>query len=470
MVWGIAGGGQRHLFLVDAHEQAAAPALVELPIDPGLILTRSASGSSGQLFALSHGIGPAGTWTEVSGFDPVAPGGASGPAWTHSMGAGGSAPELACDDGGYLVVAAQYLPASAAVAVDVLVGATGAVYASAALPAAGLDGLVVSADGRRIAVAAGLDHYVLDRDCQTLLHLVRPVTTKAIALSPQGEHLAVGAFGQLEVYAEGAVGWSLETLHPAHPDPAEAGGWVPTQVALGLDGEALAVAWWKSASGLEAAFEIWSGPVRERRLALPEGAGSLQNLPVGAAITRSGSRAAFGVWGNGVDPELWLLDRDDPQKDQAWDLPGSVRSVALDGTGTRVLVGHGDAHANTFTSTGAVRLYDTGERDIQQLGGAVLGGVLPLAAKNDQASLVLFLVGALAPPAVVPGVPGSLLLDRASLTVVPVGADATGRADAAVAIPGGSAWLGASFAVQAAYRTQGGTVLGSGVARAFVLE
>ena len=103
----------------------------------------------------------------------------------------------------------------------------------------------------------------------------------------------------------------------------------------------------------------------------------MQGYPEVVLITPDGRRAAFGTWGTGdPQPEVLLVDALTGAVVLERDLPGSVRALALDETGTRVAVGMKHTHANQFSATGEVRLYDTGERDLQVVGHPAAGGAL----------------------------------------------------------------------------------------------
>lgn len=300
------------------------------------------------------------------------------------------------------------------------------------------------------------------------MHAALSSSTRALALARDGSTLAVGRVGALDVWRDGPGGWNQQPSLPAHPSQAQSPNWLPVRVALDAEGDSLAVGWWNHASGFEAAFEIWQGNVRRRRLAQSDPGLGLQNLPSFVSIASGGGRAAFGCWGNGIDPEAWLLDRDDPARDYPMDLPGSARSAQLDASGSRILVAHRDAHENGFGSTGAVRLYDTGERRLQQIGSAQPGGNLDLIASRPGASLALFLIGEPAPPLAILGVNGRLLLERSSLAVQIAPVDADGQAQLSLPLPLNSAWVGSSIGAQAAFRHAGQTELLEVLARPFV--
>jgi hypothetical protein len=194
-------------------------------------------------------------------------------------------------------------------------------------------------------------------------------------------------------------------------------------------------------------------------------------LPAVVCVTPDGRRAAFGCWGDATNkPEIVLVDRDIALPVMQIDLPGSVLALALDATGTQIAVGMKDAHANQFATTGAVRLYDTGERDLQALSAPHPGTTLELAAKHSGASICLFLEGPLSSvPLHIAGTSGSLWLVRDGLRVTPKPADATGRADLSLPLGASSILIGIQRHFQAAFRVDGTLVFGQNLVDALIL-
>ncbi len=191
------------------------------------------------------------------------------------------------------------------------------------------------------------------------------------------------------------------------------------------------------------------------------GSTGLQNLPRHAVITADGSRAAFGTWGNGVDPEVLLLDAGSSVPVAAFQLPGSVTGLDLDAAGRRIAVAHKDVHATAFGLTGSVRLLDTGEGDLRQRDPLAVGDAALFSTQHPSATIALLLVGTRVDPVALPGIQGLLHLDRLTLTALPALVGATGWADHAVPLPGDPALIGTSLGFQAAFRTPAGTVLGA---------
>jgi hypothetical protein len=133
-------------------------------------------------------------------------------------------------------------------------------------------------------------------------------------------------------------------------------------------GESLALGWWNAGTGVDVRFELRSGPTHaiafaHEQLGTP---GGLQNLPSAAIVTPDGTRAAFGCWGRlDENPEVLLVDHAQGAAILSLDLPGSVRGLALDRSGTRVAVAFKETHANAVGFAGSIQLHDTGERDLQ---------------------------------------------------------------------------------------------------------
>ncbi|MFT7679223.1 MAG: hypothetical protein ACI8QC_003223 [Planctomycetota bacterium] len=477
LVFGTAKGQNGHRFLLDAHDQGAADVRREVDLPAGTLQSRTLGAQNGNLFSMTQVETQNGAQrtTEVSLFQPesLAPGQPMVPTWTHSMGLlSTGVARIVADGEGNLVACALYLPAAGNVVVDVLVASTGALYSRSFHQGVTLDEFVMSADGRRLALTSGPDLFVLDRSGAVLFHENRGVATAALALSGDGLTMAAGRPGALEVYTEDFGFWSLAAQLPAHPQSNQSGDWMPTQVALSHNGATLAMGLWKFTNGYDAAFEIWQAKTQTRtqRLLQASAGNGLQNLPSAISMTANGKRVAFGTWGNGVDPELLLMDRTQGAPVLEVDLPGSVRGLDLDATGTRVVLSHKDTHNNVLSNTGGVRLYDTGERQLQQLGVAELGGNLHLAAKRQNSLISMFLVGTESAPVQVGGVLGKLLLDRSTLTIQLVPSDANGRADLDINVPQDPAWVGTPFAVQAAFRLPHRTALSKHLARPLLLD
>jgi len=394
---------------------------------------------------------------EVTRHNPVqaARGAAFVPVWTHELDVRINAPaRIVCDAAGEIVVAAAFDDQSGNVRIDRLVGATGALVARRDLPASGLTRLALSADGRRVAIAAGLALWILDEQGQILTQRSLASATHVLAFSADGRALAIGGTGRVDLLREISPSvWSVAKSFLGAAQELAAVG------ALGSDAGALAIGWWDFTTGTSARLELWdvAAEVRTASYTLAGTPISTQNLPSACVLSSDGQRAAFGLWGDGANAEVLLLEAGRPLPVVAFDLPGSVRALDLDESGTRIAVAHKSVHNSQWGATGAVRLLDTGERALELLTTPTFGGTLAVATRRPGASLALILLGRPAHPGYeLPGVEGRLLLDRASLRVMPVITDASGRADLNLPLPATPALLGVKISVQAAYRVTGG--------------
>ncbi len=368
------------------------------------------------------------------------------------------AARIACDANGASAWIAAFDDTAQRVRLERVDGATGALQFARELDALALGELVVAADGSRAALAAGLDVFVIDAQGNTLHHAVLTATTTALALAGDGRALVHGAPGMLRVLRDDGVGYASQPALLANA------GEIATRAALDGDGSTLAVAWWSANTGTSWRFEVsdLAHMIRLEERAFVGVQGGLQDLPTAVAITPDGARVAFACWGtNSSTPEAGIWDRASATYVLEADLPGSAFALALDSTGTRALVAAKSTHANVLSSTGSVRLLDTGERDLQVIEAPLAGGVLHLTARAAGASAVLFLAGDPAPtPFRVPGTLGQMRLRRVGLGVARISADATGRADWTTAIPAAPALVGTVKSFQAAFRSAGGTTLG----------
>ena len=408
--------------------------------------------------------------TEVTRHDAIsaASGGAFAPRWFHDMLAHTNGPARLCaDEAGATVVAGIWRDWDSSVQLDFLDADDGLLLSRVIVPGAALNALCMSADGSRVALTAGLDLYVFDGDGQELFHRVLSDATQALSLDETGSKVVVGGRAQLAVFASDGTGDYALAGSLNQPVSQYA-----LRAAISADGSTLAVAWWNGTSGVDVAFEVWSYPRLERlrRYAFAGNAGGLQNLPVAVKLSASGQRALFASWGNDAnDPEVLLIDRDQAAPVLEIQLPGSPRCVDLDSTGTRVVVGHKDTHANQASTTGAIRLYDTGERELQLLETPEVGGDLRLTARHPSQGNVFFLFGTRAAPTVI-GNAGTLFLDRQTLNIFVRTSDNQGRADFEQSIPNDSTLVGFTSSVQVAFRLQGLLELGATVLDPLILN
>ena len=459
LVWGAPAVGTPHLALLSSQD---GPLVAPLFEDFGALgaaappLVRG-SADAARLYSLLQlpDPDPAHRKTLVSRHDALAAAGGSGfaPVWTHDpgfQGPGAGHLELA-EDGGRLVVAGYDL-GSGETWIDWLDAHTGALAARVRLATPFLRNLSVSADGKRVALTAEQELLLVDPLGGILHREALPAATNALALAADGRSLLVGGYDRLRVLRETGGAWLLAAEHAGAP------GEVAVRAAISAGGETHAVAWWEATQGVAVRLEVFDGPSGSRLFEHAQGGpvGGPQNLPQDLAITPDGERVALGLWGAGdPQPEVLLFERWGGAPVLAADLPGSVMDLALDPGGTRVAVAAKGVHAGTLGGLGDLRLYDTGERELQVVGQPALGTQLQLAARRAGAEAVYFLLGApAAAPTSVPGVGGSLLIDRSRrMRVFARPADPAGRADLLLQLPAHGALLGTPFAVQAAFRT-----------------
>ena len=404
--------------------------------------------------------------TLLTRHDALAAGGGSPfeAVWTHSLDflANGGA-LLGVDALGERAALAAVNDGAGVVRVELVDTLTGAVLFSTDLVGTGLEALTLSADGTRLAVGVGARVVVLNGQGAPLHDEVLGGTVGDLAFDHDGSRLVVGSVGALQIYDEVGGGYVPDAVHLGDSDE------LASQVAIDADGGTYACAWWRFRDPDALRYEVYDGAVHGllNQLSQFGQAGGLQNAPAGLAMTPDGERIVFAAWGKGDGaPEVVLFQRGQAAPVLEVDLPGSALGVDLDSRGRRVAVVTKNLHANQVGSTGEVRLYDTGERDLELLEPARLGGELRAASLLPGAQTALFLVGSRAVvPSPVGGASGLLALDREQrLRIFPAQPDAAGRADLSLAIPALPALAGVPYALQVANRVGGSWVLSSSVA------
>lgn len=460
LVWAApAGAFPRLLLLASSATDGAAPLLFEDDSvrDASGPIHVAAGDEASELFALAQydDLPGVARRSVVTRHDAIAAATGSGftPRWSRELAEGGNGGAyLAASADGAVLVAACFDAGAARVWVERIDPATGAPQASAGFSTLALRNLVVSADGTRIVLLGGQEARVLDGNLATL-HLEPLVGAgAALAISADGTRLAVGEPTRVRLLREVGGIWStLLSLDGAT-------GEVATAAALSDDGGVLAVAWWNSRDMVSVRCEIRDvtlGTSRGTWSQTGVGAG-VQNYPEALVLSPDGARCAVGTWGLGdAAAEVVLLDVAPGAAATPLleiDLAGSAHALALDATGTRLAVAAKDAHANHFATSGTVRLFDTGERDLQLITAARVGGDLEVVSRHPGAVLTLFVLGdPLAAPLHLPPLVGELGVDPAApwwLWSVP--ADAIGEARLTLAVPPDSAFAGLRPGLQSA--------------------
>ena len=418
--------------------------------------------SADELFALAQydTTTPPLRRTVVTRHDAVASAGGAAfvPLWSTELGRlGNGGAMLAATPTGDTLVAACFAAGSSVVRVERLDPRNGVPLAVAEFFGLALRGLAIAADGERLVVLVGTEALVLDRDLVVLHGMPLASAGAGVSLAASGRRIAVTDGSELLVLEESGGTWTSRVL--SRGGPAE----LAVQTALSTDGAVLAVTWWNAANGTDVRCEILDGTTGGVLGGWSQTGttGGLQNFPSALALTPDGRRVALGLWGTGDGrPEVVLLEVGKSSPVLEADLPGSVEALALDPGGTRIAVGMKDAHANHFATTGAVRLYDTGERDLQLTAVPRLGGRLELGHGGSPAGTVVFAVGTpRAAPLSVPFLGGELWLDTAHpLLLFAVAPDPLGRAWWALDVPADAALAGLEVVVQAVVLPAGGGV------------
>lgn len=458
-VWVAAPSGNRHVELL-----ALPGSGLQTPVqrDDGFATSVGAFGAcagsgTSAFFSLAQFPAPDDLHrsTRCARRDPVLLQGQGAEAWSHDAGfVTNGAARIACDGRGARVALAVWDSNTQEVQLELLAGASGAVLASARFAALALDELALCADGTRLALAAGLDLWILDEQLAALEHVSLATSTRALSLSGDGALCAFGGSGELRLLeALPAGGYGLRWSLPA------AAGELLARTALSRDGRSLALGWWNAQNGTAVRLELRDGAAGALlwQKVQPGIAGGLQNLPAAVAASDDGERAAFGLWGDGsAEPELLLVARAGGAPLLVADLPGSVQGLALDPRGERIAVAYKEVHANQGGALGSVALYDTGERDLVLRSRAAIGGTLELSAERAGSGTVYFLEGPRNPgPQFFLGTQGALWLRRNAISVHAATAGRDGRADFSAPIPADPLLIGSQRHFQSAWRAGG---------------
>jgi len=464
LVWHAAAGVNPRVALFDSSPFSTQLAPRMSDPRPGVlgVLSVTAGADETELYSLAQypGGSAASRWNQISRYD-LSSAHPDAPVWTRVLSAPGNGiARLAVARNAPELLAAAYDQTAQRIDLHWLSGADGSITRSWSDAAPTLRQVAASGDLSRVVFVVGAQARVVSSSGQLVHVELLSGATNALALSADGQTIAVGSGGRVRLLESSAGGWTLAREFTA--GAAE----IPTRVALSDDGETLAIGWWDGVETQRVRFQLWrtaaNAPSYER--VLDSGVSTLQNFPEVVAVTPDGRRAAFGAWGtDDSDPEALLVDRDSGVEKLALDLGGSVRSLALDASGTRLAIGFKHVHANLIGATGELRTFDTGEREIQIVEPVRPNGVLHAAAQRAGAKRVFFVLGPIA------GVPtpfgtalGSLRIERSSAHLFARRADAAGRAD--LVLPVSYPWTGGELSLQAYFRGAGVAAFSDAVA------
>lgn len=372
---------------------------------------------------------------------------------------------MGCSADGARVFVAAWNGPTPEVRVDVLDGASGTSLAHTTLFASAFNELAVAANGTRSALACDRNVWIVDANCAVVHQEFIPLATSALSLTGDGGTCAIGG-ARVRVLQEQAVGYVQLFEVPGNANE------VAARVALSRDGRTLAIGWWNASNGVDVRCEVFDVATRTRlfQIAQTGTVGGLQNFPEVVRATPDGERAAFGCWGDGTSaPDILVWDRATNALVLQADAPGSVFALDLAASGRRVVAGTKSAHANQYGSSGEFRLYDTAESEITLLHQPRVGGTLDLAAHANGASVVVIMVGQRSPfSSTLPGLSGTLLLERVGLFAQRGAADANGRGDLSLPLPNDPLQIGTYRHAQSAFRVNGVWSLGTTVVDALV--
>ncbi|MAB79067.1 MAG: hypothetical protein CMJ89_06900 [Planctomycetes bacterium] len=475
LVWAAASGVRPEVFLSSVAPVSDPLLLRDTDFDGAVGAVSVAAGPRpDQLYSLHQLSRPDSTLrqTLVRRYDAESAALGNGflPLWTHDMGAAVNAPAfLAIDRAGTVLIAATYDSSRSEVQLDRLDPLSGALLGRVHLDGTALRRLLLSADGKRIALAAGSTLWVLDDDDTVLLEVELPTSTAAVAFSRDGRTLAYGMGRSVLVREDAGTGFGAPSTIDGRIDD------IATEVRLSDDGATLAIGWWNTFVQSEAELEVVSLPTNTRLNSVRQTGGTpgLQNFPVTLDMTPDGRRILFGLWGSGdSSSEILLVERGQPGSILSVDLPGSPYDLVLGPAGNRFISASKDLHANLFATSGVLQLFETGERDLVMMDIPKPGHALRFLVQLSEPAMTWVLVGfAGANPLEFPRLfEGVFQLDPARtilpLITVPIGAN---QVQASVQVPDGSIMIGLELAAQAWITTPTGPKLSGTVVRPVVL-
>lgn len=460
LVWVGTEGAHRRLLALDSSQVGVVqPAVTEDGASEAVyLLAVAAAERSDRLFSVAQYLEPdyQHRRTTLARHDLLAESaGQPFEAWSFSAEFTANGPaRLAVDDHADVVALGVVFDGLSTVRIHHIDGDTGQATTLDDLAGDSLEALALSGNGRITAVSLGRRLVVLDEFGQHLHSEQLLGQAFDLALDEDGSRLIVGSPRRLRVYDFDGVSYQLAHEHVGAVNE------VPTKVAVSSNGDTYAASWYLPLAVDHLRCEVFDGAAHTLLNQFQQAGvvGAPQNAPVDLRMTANGSRIAFASWGQGnTSPDVVLLERGVAQPLMELDLPGSPMGIDLDPAGRRIALVTKNLHANQVGTTGEVRLYDTGERDLELLQPARLGGTLSVDSVHSGAALALFLIGARsATPTDMPGMVGQLHLARTNrLRVYGRVADAEGRANLSLAIPAHPSMIGLAQSVQVANRVSG---------------
>lgn len=284
-----------------------------------------------------------------------------------------------------------------------------------------LRGFDLSADGSTLYFSAGVTAYVLDVATQQVLFNTNiGASFDSHAISGDGSVFAFGNFNVMRVF---------ERSGPTYNNTfsvQKTGQVYCARIDVSDDGSTIAAGWYRYATGLT--VELEAVDVASQSATMSEtvtGSGSFQNVVADVAISADGSRFAVGLWGAelGAVDELRLYDSSQNTPLFTVDTPGSIFDIDLSADGKRLVAGSKAVHANTLGNGGQVDLADLGGRDLTLVGAPRINSspLIEYHGAPGENALLLSALDLQIPPQTFPGV-GTLHLDKANLTLTPMGA------------------------------------------------
>jgi WD40 repeat protein len=305
-----------------------------------------------------------------------------------------------------------------------------------------LRGFDLSADGSTLYFSAGAIAHVFDVASTSVVFTTGiGASFDSHAISGDGSVFAFGNFNLLSVWQRSSGGY-VKAFEATRP-----GSVYCARVDISDDGSTIGAGWYFYSPGLTVVLETRDVATQSLLMAdTVTGTGGYQNVVADVSCSADGARVAFGLWGDqgGLAEEVRLYDRDDPEPVVTFDTPGSVFDIDLSADGQRVVAASKAVHANSLGSGGRIDLVDAGGEDVFLRGSPRLGASVTVEVHGTpgRSAFLLTSLGQAANPFTYPGI-GTLYIDRATLTIGPLGTiPAGGVVSMALTLPANPALLG----------------------------